>query len=272
MIRTVLLLTLAACVVELPTENHTALRVDPSAARLHAATGSCAATTLTVDSSGPVALVFGAPTTPCAGLELPVGGLDLPDGGVVTVPVSFCPPIDATPGGSCGTTLPIAWNGPEGSGTLTVSLSVEALPYDADEDGFFADDCDPAAPTVHPDAVEVPDGRDNDCDGAVDEGTAWSDDDGDGWTEWNGDCDGADPRVGPAALEAPNGLDDDCDGLVDEDTHLGDDDHDGYSEGDGDCNDANPLVYPLAGEVRGPSFLPDGVDNDCDGSIDEVTP
>jgi hypothetical protein len=44
-------------------------------------------------------------------------------------------------------------------------------PFDADEDGFFSDvDCDDADPAVRPYAEEVCDGRDNNCDGQVDEG------------------------------------------------------------------------------------------------------
>ena len=40
---------------------------------------------------------------------------------------------------------------------------------DGDGDGWYADDdCDDADPSVHPEAWELYDGRDNDCDGAVD--------------------------------------------------------------------------------------------------------
>ena len=42
-----------------------------------------------------------------------------------------------------------------------------------------------------------------------------------------------------------------------------DDDGDGFSELAGDCNDSNPLVNPNEYEVR------DGIDNNCDGEIDE---
>ena len=45
--------------------------------------------------------------------------------------------------------------------------------------------------------------------------TQWErDDDGDGYSDWDGDCDDADPNVGPRAPEVPgNGLDEDCDCL-----------------------------------------------------------
>jgi uncharacterized protein (TIGR02145 family) len=42
-----------------------------------------------------------------------------------------------------------------------------------------------------------------------------------------------------------------------------DDDNDGYTENQGDCDDANAQVNPGATEIE------DGIDNDCDGEIDE---
>jgi hypothetical protein len=57
--------------------------------------------------------------------------------------------------------------------------------------------------------------------------------------------------------------------LVDEDTWLarraalGDEDGDGVRPLDGDCDDADPLIHP------GQSDGCDGVDNDCDGAVDE---
>ena len=42
-----------------------------------------------------------------------------------------------------------------------------------------------------------------------------------------------------------------------------DNDFDGYTENQGDCDDANSNIYPGATEIE------DGVDNDCDGDIDE---
>lgn len=48
---------------------------------------------------------------------------------------------------------------------------------------------------------------------------------------------------------------------------LWDEDGDGYSVADGDCDDKNDLIYPDATEVVG-----DGIDNDCDGRIDESGP
>jgi len=45
--------------------------------------------------------------------------------------------------------------------------------------------------------------------------------------------------------------------------HAVDDDGDGYTECAGDCNDGNPSIYPGAPE------LCDGLDNDCNFTVDE---
>ena len=53
-------------------------------------------------------------------------------------------------------------------------------------------------------------------------------------------------------------------------------DGDGYAIEDGDCDDADPLVYPGADEGTdedgdGYAGTGDGIDNDCDGKVDELS-
>ncbi len=165
-----------------------------------------------------------------------------------------------------------------GSSSGTTDIPADA---DADADGYDAtDDCDDGDATVHPGADEVAyDGVDNDCDPS----TADDDLDGDGFLS-SVDCDDDDPDLHPGVDELCNDVDDDCDGSVDEDpvdgeTFYADDDADGYGDPhdgqeacerpDGwladsnDCDDADATVHPDAEEVC------DGVDNDCNGVVDD---
>jgi len=120
------------------------------------------------------------------------------------------------------------------------------------------DDCDDGNADSYPQAEEVCDGEDNDCDGAVPEDEV--DDDGDGVTECEGDCDDADAAAYPGGSEVCDGADNDCDGVTPDDETDGD--ADGVLVCQGDCDDADTTTYPGADE------LCDGVDNDCD----EVVP
>ena len=110
--------------------------------------------------------------------------------------------------------------------------------------------------------------------------------DGDGYTESDGDCEPGDPNTYPGAPEICDGQDNDCDGEIDEDfsemtTWYLDNDGDGfggnmeeiedfcppdnylYVNNNLDCDDDNPNINPNAEEIE------DGIDNDCDGEIDE---
>ena len=151
---------------------------------------------------------------------------------------------------------------------------------DPDDDNDLTaddDDCAPKDPDMHPGAEEECDGKDNDCNFVVDEGFPDSDfdgikdcldddDDNDGSPDGL-DCAPTDPAVFPDSLEKCDGLDNDCDSQVDEE--LG-----SIQCGKGAC--AHEVELCMAGKVQLCDPLAgsqlevcDGVDNDCDGLIDE---
>jgi MYXO-CTERM domain-containing protein len=142
--------------------------------------------------------------------------------------------------------------------------------WDSDGDGALScgSDCDDSEPSIRPDGQEVPNGKDDDCDGQVDETADGldDDDDNDGLSENEGDCNDDDPNIGTDAEEDKNNkIDDDCDGFVDEGSRRFDDDLDGFTNQAGDCNDYDNAIFPGAVEVA------DEIDNDCDENIDEGT-
>lgn len=95
-------------------------------------------------------------------------------------------------------------------------------------------DCDDWNSQINPDATEVCNFQDDDCDGVIDEGCEvyYRDNDEDGWGLWHvniramtlpekyslvgGDCNDGDANINPWATEICNGINDDCDGLTDE--------------------------------------------------------
>ena len=155
---------------------------------------------------------------------------------------------------------------------------------DADADGFGSSeatascepmegyvlqsgDCDDSDPSIAPNAIEVCNNLDDDCDAIVDnnlsDSKTWyldADGDGygsetetiqsceveDGYVEYIGDCDDGNAEINPAATEVCDELDNDCDDIVDNDlgnTYYIDNDGDGF----GDPSDTtlvaqNPLV------------------------------
>ncbi|MBN2800932.1 MAG: hypothetical protein JXX28_17475, partial [Deltaproteobacteria bacterium] len=166
-------------------------------------------------------------------------------------------------------------------------------------------DCDDAHASAKPGGTEVCDGLDNDCDGDIDldavDALRWfADADADGHGDpatgarscdapagaiLDGtDCDDASADRFPGNQEVCDGLDNDCDGTPDDNaadagTWYTDVDDDGYgldgtavracaqpelsAPRGGDCDDTTADRFPANPEVC------DGVDNDCDGDVDD---
>ncbi|RME26898.1 MAG: hypothetical protein D6798_05720, partial [Deltaproteobacteria bacterium] len=107
-------------------------------------------------------------------------------------------------------------------------------------------DCDDGDPLSFPGSDEFCDGKDNDCDGLVDDQDPDTDPDSMPW--WYQDLDGdgyGDPDSGIQRCDPPGPT------AVDNDL---------------DCNDSSPGISPDAEEVC------DAIDNDCDGLIDDSDP
>ena len=144
-------------------------------------------------------------------------------------------------------------------GAISIDLSQETCLNNANRgyqwfpNGLVQVDCNDQDASVYPGAPEVNDGKDNDCDGQVDEGMSnpgngsGQDLDGDGWT-WeqgygnSGDCNDNDRYTYPGAPELADGRDNDCDGQVDEGTGNGN------PGGGNDCsNGGEDLTFSISG-------------------------
>jgi len=179
---------------------------------------------------------------------------------------------------------------------------------DADGDGYDkisegGDDCDDMNPFINPGAEELCDGIDNNCDGQVDNGaesdclplppnvtavgcaageclilecaSGWRDDNGVYVDGCEYDCSGE--------IEICDGIDNNCNGVVDEGCECIDGQTEPCytgppeTEGIGQCQSG---IRTCDGGVWGPCIgeqLPDpevcdGVDNDCDGAVDNNVP
>lgn len=100
-----------------------------------------------------------------------------------------------------------------GFGRVDIDAAVMLL-SDRDRDGYLApDDCNDSDAAVYPGRGEVCNGKDDNCDGRIDEG--W-DQDADRVTSCSGDCNDTDALISPRAQETCNERDDNCNKLVDE--------------------------------------------------------
>ena len=188
---------------------------------------------------------------------------------------------------------------------VTIDLTVDpSTTYyiDADLDGYGDDataaelcadpgvgystvggDCNDGDDTVHPGAVDLCDGIDNDCDLSLDEDATFSNyyvdadldgygtgtalqfcsNPGPGFTTNDQDCDDNDNNSTIPMMYYPDG---DTDGFGDDGangTVYCNDPGAGWADNNLDCNDAVNTVYPGAPEIC------DGLDNNCVNGIDE---
>ena len=182
-----------------------------------------------------------------------------------TVGVASCEQV-LSPGDHLLTFTVTDTEGFEASATWYFTV-IAGTEIDDDGDGWTESqgDCNDEDATVSPAGTEYYNGRDDDCDGVIDNDTDGYDDDGDGQSEIDGDCDDTDANTYTGAPETCDDADNDCDSIIDETTICYDDDGDGWTEIAGDCDDTSVYVYPSAVESA------DGLDNDCDGTIDEGT-
>jgi hypothetical protein len=231
-------------------------------------------------------------------------------GGVVRFTVNWTAP--ATPGGAIFRVWAVSANGDDRSGgdngaeaelLLAYGCAGELYALDPDGDGYGAvefgqkrdcslpagyaqraGDCAEYDPLIHPNAPELCNDKDEDCDGQLDEGLPlgpqYVDSDGDGHGDVassdsivacsspkgraavRDDCDDRAAEVHPEATEACNFMDDDCDGRSDENARA--------ACGVGWCRrlaDSCNLDFCTPGKPRAEEC--NAFDDDCDDVADE---
>lgn len=211
------------------------------------------------------------------------------------------PPADDIPGRRIGLEI----------GNSAFAKARDLFYKDDDNDGYLNYlDCDDNDPNSFPGAAETCDGKDNNCDGFIDEAlpifTYYLDLDGDGFGDGGApldtclqsapfgfstndlDCRDDDSTINPDRNELCDEIDNDCNGFVDDGipmfTYFRDSDGDGYGNGSivkdtcwfdppiGFC-DNNLDCNDDDFEINPDVFeICDGVDNDCNGDIDDFLP
>ncbi len=208
------------------------------------------------------------------------------------------PPADDIPGRKIGMAI-----GPE-----AFHYAESYFFKDSDEDGYYNNvDCDDDDNTVYPGAMEICDGKDNDCNGLIDDGlqiyTYYRDQDGDnfgdagisldtcqataptGYVANDQDCDDSNGDINPAASEICDGIDNNCAGGIDDGlqvyTYYRDQDGDNFGDAANmleTCETPAPAGY-VANDAdcddTNDAIHPDatetcdGIDNDCNNAVDD---
>jgi hypothetical protein len=234
-------------------------------------------------------------------------------GGQTTFRVNWSAPTQPSSGGVDFSVWAVAGNGNGASSGDTAMLGFLSLAYgcgagtkyysDFDGDGYgsidsgytvnctkptshasMAGDCNDSDPAMHPGAAEICDGKDNNCNGTVDEGLdnamLCADKDGDGHGVAGGatkigcaigkgfgfcdnDCNDNDPTVFPGAVEVCNEKDDNCNRMADERVRP--------TCGLGWCR--RYALSCLGPCIEGPARREEcnAFDDDCDGADDNGT-
>jgi hypothetical protein len=237
-------------------------------------------------------------TVPQSGYVANAGDCDDTNGAINPGATEICNGIDDNCDGNIDEGCATYYQDSDGDTYGNAAVSQVATSQPA---GYVTDssDCDDTNGAINPGATEICNGIDDNCDGTVDEGCAtyYQDSDGDtygnaavsqvatsqpaGYVTDSSDCDDTDANVNPGATEICNGIDDNCDGTVDEGcvTYYQDSDGDtygnaavsqvatsqpaGYVANANDCDDTDANVNPGATEIC------NGIDDNCDGNIDE---